>query len=824
MSSFNDNSAGYSHSGHQTSNSFKAFSTSRSKSRSGADKAKGSDKATVHLPLPVILGVGTLVPLIAACFMAWFIMSDTAVTGLADAYEAAEDSTETTIYSKLDSMIEAEVEAFRMIYESAVRISTAGSILDHEIYDLPLAEQNKQTAFWSQSMAQAYHLKLIYFIYQCNGHIIGTGYDEDTHEFIAKYTDLHVYDLGYDNPQSNYGVKYPDNGCNIADSFGQTTMEEAHTTRFTEPTYWKEILKYEYDSHTTTFREDGRHADWYVQMHKSDDACMWSLPYAYSEDDPKYYVNTVAKKAFDVSGHEHGVVAVDFSVSKLQDFVSELTSGFGHASAVVLTREKRVMASADGDNVHVYDYNGNTLTELYEYYDYAESIARDSDNERYLSLAKHLDEHEEFFDQMKSHPVNIGDEAATITADHINIILPNGDPMLVSSIYLTDDCHLDLTLFVMINENEFLRVLKDTHIETEGELVDQTTLTFAAIGGTIVVEAVVLVILSMSIILPLQHLVKDFIALRSLDFSKGFEKTNSQVREIREIGVHYAELKKVVKNFRCFVPPQMIGEMVLKGKAAGERIVEAHYVAVVFCDIANFTKACHHCEDDQILKFTSAFLGGAADLITKKRGTVIDFFGDQIFGIFNAPREDPDYLRHAMECGTELIKLFLKAKSHFIERNPSFKTLDVRVGLHSGSALCGNIGSAERMKYVAVGENVNLGSAIENLNKRYGSRMACSSDFLFSLHRQVKNNYVMRPMEFLRVKRRTAPVLIYEVAGLREDLDGETIREYEDHTDMFEKARANKATKEELEEYIRTHGPNAKFVNASTMLSADDSI
>merc|ERR1712157_661640 len=161
--------------------------------------------------------------------------------------------------------------------------------------------------------------------------------------------------------------------------------------------------------------------------------------------------NTVARRIFDVDGHEYGVVAVDFSLSKLQDSVSELTSGFENASAVVLNREKRVMASADGDNVHVHDHNGNTYTELYDYYDYAEVIARYSDNERYLSLAKYLDEHEEFFDQVKSHPVNIGDEAAIITAEHIKISLPNGDPMLVSSIYLTDDCHLNLTLFVMIN-------------------------------------------------------------------------------------------------------------------------------------------------------------------------------------------------------------------------------------------------------------------------------------------------------------------------------------------------------------------------------------
>lgn len=297
---------------------------------------------------------------------------------------------------------------------------------------------------------------------------------------------------------------------------------------------------------------------------------------------------------------------------------------------------------------------------------------------------------------------------------------------------------------------------------------------------------------------PLQELKDDIMRTMKLDFTGSFDTSKPFVRELSRISNDYGLLKSSLGEFKCFVPPHIVGELV---QGNSKRGVSTNQVSLLFCDIANFTQVTHKVEPSTIAKFANAFLGGAADLMAYNNGTVIDFFGDQIFGIFNAPFPDADYAKKTLKCASELLTLFEKVKKQFVADFPCFSDVDVRIGLHCGPALTGKIGSESRLKYCAVGDNVNLGSRIENMNKRYGSRLACSDAF-FKEVGSAHDQYLTRPLEYVKVQGRSEPVLIYEIGETKSTASAAMQAEYRDHADVFFKASRGEIGAPEIQAFI----------------------
>ena len=106
----------------------------------------------------------------------------------------------------------------------------------------------------------------------------------------------------------------------------------------------------------------------------------------------------------------------------------------------------------------------------------------------------------------------------------------------------------------------------------------------------------------------------------------------------------------------------------------------------------------------------------------------------------------------------------MKQQEALVELRNSWKkrglpALKVRMGLHTGDVLCGNVGSSERFKYTIIGDNVNLSSRLENLNKRYGTYILISED----LYLKVKEMYLCRVLDLIAVKGKSKPTKVYTV-------------------------------------------------------------
>ena len=148
---------------------------------------------------------------------------------------------------------------------------------------------------------------------------------------------------------------------------------------------------------------------------------------------------------------------------------------------------------------------------------------------------------------------------------------------------------------------------------------------------------------------------------------------------------------------------------------------EKHTLTLFFSDIANFTSISEGMDSDHLaLMMNQYFEDAVSKCIHKTDGTVVKYIGDAIFAFWNAPEPQDDHAVRACEA----VLHFRKDGSHNIDG----KELRTRIGLHSGLANVGNFGSAERVDYTALGENVNLASRLEGLNKYLGTMCLMSGD------------------------------------------------------------------------------------------------
>src|SRR6185312_1694107 len=139
---------------------------------------------------------------------------------------------------------------------------------------------------------------------------------------------------------------------------------------------------------------------------------------------------------------------------------------------------------------------------------------------------------------------------------------------------------------------------------------------------------------------------------------------------------------------------------------------------------ADFTTLSETLQPSELVAIMNAYLSAMTDIVEAHGGFVDKYIGDAIVAVFGAPHHDPDHALHAAEtaiaCQARLAALNADGKSFHGRR------LGMRIGLNTGPALVGNIGSPRRFNYTVMGDTVNLASRLQDLNKRYGTGILVS--------------------------------------------------------------------------------------------------
>jgi adenylate cyclase len=211
------------------------------------------------------------------------------------------------------------------------------------------------------------------------------------------------------------------------------------------------------------------------------------------------------------------------------------------------------------------------------------------------------------------------------------------------------------------------------------------------------------------------------------------------------------------RSFALYLAPAVIDKMLSANKppALGG---EMRKVTIYFSDIADFSSMAEKTPAAELVEAMNEYLTAMTDVIEEHGGFVDKYIGDAIVAVFGAPLDDADHaanaVRAALQCNALLGRLD--------RLNAAFGgTVRQRIGISSGEALVGNIGSRRRFNYTAMGDVVNLASRLEAANKLYGTAVIVSETTV-SL---TGSAFAWRELDTIRVKGRVQTVRIFEPLG-----------------------------------------------------------
>ena len=189
---------------------------------------------------------------------------------------------------------------------------------------------------------------------------------------------------------------------------------------------------------------------------------------------------------------------------------------------------------------------------------------------------------------------------------------------------------------------------------------------------------------------------------------------------------------------------------------------EKQELSIMFSDIADFTRLSEGMDSDDLAHMMNSYFESAISSVHETDGTVVKLIGDAIFAVWNAPITQADHRVRA--CRTALL---LRDQPVSFVAGQKERVLFTRIGLHTGEANVGNFGSATRFDYTALGENINLASRMEGLNKHLGTQVLMTGE----TQSAAADHFVTRHLGSFQLKGFEKPVEVYELVGLLEQAE-----------------------------------------------------
>jgi adenylate cyclase len=218
------------------------------------------------------------------------------------------------------------------------------------------------------------------------------------------------------------------------------------------------------------------------------------------------------------------------------------------------------------------------------------------------------------------------------------------------------------------------------------------------------------------------------------------------------------ERKRIKGTFRQYVAPLVIDEL-LKAPDRLKLGGEERVLTVLFSDIAGFTSYAERYTPGEMIEILSDYYGIMTEQIFICQGTLKDYVGDEIMAFFGAPLEQTDHAQRACRAAIAMREQRKALHTEWVKIGRPLLT--ARTGINSGPMLVGNLGSRYRFAYGVLGDQVNLGSRLEGLNKVYGTDILIGENTA----RLVKDDFIMREVDSVRVVGRQQGVRVYELVA-----------------------------------------------------------
>lgn len=278
---------------------------------------------------------------------------------------------------------------------------------------------------------------------------------------------------------------------------------------------------------------------------------------------------------------------------------------------------------------------------------------------------------------------------------------------------------------------------------------------------------------------PLGLLVNDTEKIKHFHL-EGEQTVRSIIKEVDYLGVAIHSMKVNLRSFQKYLPANLVRQLIQTGEdiqLGGTKKI----LTIFFSDIQNFTTISETMDAEQLMLYLCEYLDELSKIILEENGTIDKYIGDSVMAFWGAPLSDEEHCLHgcraALRCRKRLDELYVtwqkQGKSPFI----------TRIGIHTGEALVGNIGSSERLNYTALGDSINVASRLEGMNKIYDTRIIVSEEVVKILD----GKFVFRLLDRMAVRGRINSYKIYEL--MDENLANIPF-DFNQYRDYFEKGFA----------------------------------
>ena len=251
------------------------------------------------------------------------------------------------------------------------------------------------------------------------------------------------------------------------------------------------------------------------------------------------------------------------------------------------------------------------------------------------------------------------------------------------------------------------------------------------------------------------------------------------------IAVYYRTEEKsrkwITSVFGKYVSPIVIDHLLQnpdKIKLGGEK----RDITIFFSDIRGFTPISEKMNPEDLVHLLNEYLSEMTSIIIKDQGLVDKYMGDAIMAFWGAPLDLSNHAEIACSSSLEMIEKLHALQKKWEQQGIPF--FDVGIGLNSGEAIVGNMGSSTRFDYTAIGDNVNLASRMEGLNKVYGTNIIITE----KTYEFVKDKFETRKLDAVKVKGKNEPILIYELVSRKNELSEKQrdfISSYEEGLELY---------------------------------------
>jgi adenylate cyclase len=188
-------------------------------------------------------------------------------------------------------------------------------------------------------------------------------------------------------------------------------------------------------------------------------------------------------------------------------------------------------------------------------------------------------------------------------------------------------------------------------------------------------------------------------------------------------------------------------------------------LTIFFSDIRGFTAISESYPVEQVVEVLNGYLSKMVDIIFENSGTLDKFIGDAIVAFWGAPLRTPRHHYHAVHSALCMRRALVELNRENQAR--ALPMLEMGIGIHTGEVILGNIGSNKKLDYTIIGDGVNLTSRLEGLTKTYQTPVLISK----ATHDHLGDQFCCRIVDYVKVKGKQRPILIYEALGAAKDLD-----------------------------------------------------